>query len=159
MFHSKNKCGGRELNPHTFRHRLLRPACLPFHHLRKAISSISHLYNYVNPAPLDLSRLRRIPPRRWRGWMNAKEKLTRRDVTKWACSTHNVGRDNPAEGGVHTGTTGMSVGVPFKKYYITFFVFLVKNSINFAVKRRRGLNLLKVWGQIQKNCGLFCLLL
>src|SRR6185437_971290 len=27
-------CGKRDLNPHALRHRLLRPACLPFHHSR-----------------------------------------------------------------------------------------------------------------------------
>jgi hypothetical protein len=27
-------CGRGDLNPHAFRHRLLRPACLPFHHSR-----------------------------------------------------------------------------------------------------------------------------
>ena len=53
-----------------------------------------------------------------------EEKTARRDVTKWACSTHNVWRDNPDEYaeiiarefrhglriGVHTGTRGMPVG-------------------------------------------------
>jgi len=34
----------------------------------------------------------------------------RRDVTQWACPMPNLRRDNPAKGGVHTGTTDMPVG-------------------------------------------------
>ncbi len=33
-----NWCGRRDSNPHTVRHRLLRPACLPFHHFRAHLS-------------------------------------------------------------------------------------------------------------------------
>ena len=30
-------CAKRDLNPHTSRHGLLRPACLPFHHSRELV--------------------------------------------------------------------------------------------------------------------------
>jgi len=43
------------------------------------------------------------------GVEECEEKVARRDVTKWAYSTRVV-QDDPAEGGVYTGTTGMPAG-------------------------------------------------
>jgi hypothetical protein len=55
-----------------------------------------------------------MPPAVGGGLDECEEKTARRDVTKClpagVCLTDNVGRDNPAEGGVYTGTTGMPVG-------------------------------------------------
>jgi DnaJ domain len=34
-------CPGRDLNPHAFRQRCLRPSCLPFHHLGGSVTEVS----------------------------------------------------------------------------------------------------------------------
>ena len=92
-------CAKRDLNPHTFRHGLLRPACLPFHHSRKVWSWWSDLNRrpptYKEGAlPLSYTskhglsgRSRTCDPRLRRPMLYPAELL--RDGSRGGARTHN----------------------------------------------------------------------